>query len=73
MTQPSAEETTLSMFNRLPAYDRLIRAELSEEFFDLARFQRFLDKVGNPEKGLPVIHVRTGTIQGVENDRSRSA
>jgi dihydrofolate synthase/folylpolyglutamate synthase len=51
------EETALAAFHRLPAYDRLKSSELRDEMFDLARFKRFLDRAGNPEKGLPVIHV----------------
>ncbi|MDP2624830.1 MAG: Mur ligase family protein [Candidatus Peregrinibacteria bacterium] len=50
-------ETTLAAFYRLPAYDRNPTAETHQDVFDLSRFQRFLDKVGNPEKGLPVVHV----------------
>lgn len=45
------------IFDRLPAFDRLKRSELSMDSFDLSRFQNFLDRIGNPEKGLPVIHV----------------
>jgi len=51
------EETALSAFHRLPSYDRLKTLEFREDHFDLARFQRFLDRVGNPEKGVPVIHI----------------
>lgn len=52
------DDIALERFTRLPAFDRLsVREAQVEEFFDLARFQQFLDKVGNPEKGLPVIHV----------------
>lgn len=53
MDQPSAIER----FKTLPTFDRLRTEWRQEDFFDLARFQRFLDQVGNPEKGLPVIHV----------------
>lgn len=47
----------LQVFHRLPSFDRMLASDLESEFFDLSRFQRFLDEVGNPEKGLPVIHV----------------
>lgn len=51
-------ELALEQFHRLAAYDRVNSRDLSyEESFQLTRFQKFLDKVGNPEKGLPVIHV----------------
>ena len=51
------DETALAAFQRLPAYDRLKASELRDDQFDLKRFQRFLDQAGNPEKGLPVIHI----------------
>lgn len=47
----------LETFQRLPAFDRLPLRDQRSDFFDLPRFQQFLDQVGNPEKGLPVIHV----------------
>lgn len=48
----------LHQFHQLKALDRTPIAEVrADTFFDLARFQRFLDRVGNPEKGLPVIHI----------------
>lgn len=49
----------LETFHRLPAFDRLAARDQNQrsEFFDLDRFRGFLDTVGNPEKGLPVIHV----------------
>ncbi len=54
--------TTFERFLELPTFDSLRSAQGpmaqgQEDFFDLSRFQRFLDLVGNPEKGLPVIHV----------------
>src|SRR3989338_8822381 len=50
-------EQALKTFHRLPAFDRVDPHMLREESFDLSRFQRFLDQIGNPEKGLPVIHI----------------
>lgn len=50
-------ETALTAFERLPSYDRLKSGELRDEMFDLARFRRFLNRVGNPERDLPVVHV----------------
>lgn len=45
------------LFDLLPDVAKLPRHELRPELMDLSRFQRFLDRVGNPERGLPVIHV----------------
>ncbi len=52
-----ADLQTSALFHRLPSFDRMPPSSLEDDFFDLARFQRFLDEVGNPEKGLPVIHI----------------
>jgi dihydrofolate synthase / folylpolyglutamate synthase len=49
--------TAIDVFERLPAYDRSMAADQKKEVFDLSRFQKFLDRIRNPEKGLPVIHV----------------
>jgi len=48
---------SLSLFQQLPSFDRLKASEFSDEMFDLKRFQRFLNQIGNPERGLPVIHI----------------
>lgn len=50
-------QTATEVFHRLPSFDRFPPTSLESEFFDLTRFQGFLDQVGNPEKGLPVIHL----------------
>ncbi|MBT5017086.1 hypothetical protein HN748_02045 [Candidatus Peregrinibacteria bacterium] len=50
-------KTGFERFLELPTFDRSRPAPGQDDFFDLSRFQRFLDQIGNPEKGLPVIHV----------------
>ncbi len=51
------ELSAIERFKALPAFDGIRKEQRQDDFFDLARFQRFLNEVGNPEKGLPVIHV----------------
>jgi dihydrofolate synthase / folylpolyglutamate synthase len=49
--------TATERFKALPSFDRLNVQRGQDDFFDLTRFHNFLDQIGNPEKGLPVIHV----------------
>lgn len=49
--------TASALFDLLPDVAKMPRHQLRPELMNLTNLQRFLDRVGNPERGLPVIHV----------------